>query len=399
MDTIGTGEYPAENAGYEDNVGEDPGTDLREYDITATPNDFNVATIFSFIEHGTLAIPEFQRNYVWDVKRASKLIESLLLGLPVPQLFLFEEARNRFLVIDGQQRLLSVYFFKKQRFPRMDKRGQIRRIFDDNGQLPDAVLHDDEYFVPFKLSLPDRLPDHPSPFKGQNYSTLGEYQSVLDLRPIRNVVIRQNSPPGDKSSVFEIFSRLNTGGMNLTPQEIRASLFHSDFYDLIRKLNLERGWRRFIGAEDPDLHLKDVELILRGFAMLLVGDKYAPSMVQFLNRFSEGAKQYDEDKISYLHDVFVSFLQASSGLPDRAFINEGNNRFNVALYEATFTVICEPAIAEDDVVRGKIVASSVAALSQDGEFQAAAAKGAADSTNVMKRLSRARSLLMTEPGG
>ena len=81
---------------------------VDEYDITATPNDFNVMTLHSFIESGAVRIPGFQRNFVWDLGRASKLIESLILGLPVPQLFLYEQARNRFLVIDGQQRLMSI---------------------------------------------------------------------------------------------------------------------------------------------------------------------------------------------------------------------------------------------------------------------------------------------------
>src|SRR3972149_3218475 len=113
---------------------------ITEYDLTATPNDFNIITIFNFIESGALKIPGFQRNYVWDIKRASKLIESLIIGLPVPQIFLYEEDKNRFLVIDGQQRLMSIYYFIKQRFPRKDKRPELRRIFEEHGKIPDDVL-------------------------------------------------------------------------------------------------------------------------------------------------------------------------------------------------------------------------------------------------------------------
>src|SRR5262249_38549581 len=65
----------------------------REYDITASPNDFNILTLYSFIESGAVKIPGFQRNFVWDLKRASKLIESVIIGLPVPQIFLYEEIR------------------------------------------------------------------------------------------------------------------------------------------------------------------------------------------------------------------------------------------------------------------------------------------------------------------
>ena len=100
---------------------EDDGYQIGEYDIIASPNDFNIGTIFNFINSGVVKIPGFQRNFVWDVKRASKLIESIIIGLPIPQIFLYEQSRNHFLVIDGQQRLMSIYYFINQRFPRRER--------------------------------------------------------------------------------------------------------------------------------------------------------------------------------------------------------------------------------------------------------------------------------------
>ncbi|XYJ23089.1 DUF262 domain-containing protein [Bacillus velezensis] len=94
------------------------GESFEEFDITASPNDFNIKTLFDFIESGVVKIPGFQRNYVWDQNRASKLIESIIIGLPIPQIFLYERLRNKFLVIDGQQRLMSIYYFIKGRFPK-----------------------------------------------------------------------------------------------------------------------------------------------------------------------------------------------------------------------------------------------------------------------------------------
>jgi uncharacterized protein with ParB-like and HNH nuclease domain len=149
---------------FEDYADEEEEFQVTEYDITATPNDFNVSTLFNFIESGAVVIPGFQRHFVWDIKRASKLIESLILGLPVPQLFLYEEARNRFLVIDGQQRLMPIYYFIKQRFPRNEARIELRRIFEEHGKMPDEVLHDDKYFMNFRLQLPAKLPDQPNQF-------------------------------------------------------------------------------------------------------------------------------------------------------------------------------------------------------------------------------------------
>src|SRR5215213_8856197 len=113
---------------YEPEPEEEEGYSIKEYDITASPNDFNLLTLFSFIDAGAVKIPGFQRNYVWDIKRASRLIESLLIGLPIPQIFLYEDKRNSFLVIDGQQRLMSIYYFIKKKFPRESKRVELRRI-------------------------------------------------------------------------------------------------------------------------------------------------------------------------------------------------------------------------------------------------------------------------------
>ena len=155
-------------------------SDVIEYDLSATPNDFNVSTLYSFIESGAIVIPGFQRNFVWDLKRASKLIESLILGLPVPQLFLYEAARNKFLVIDGQQRLMSIYYFIKQRFPKTEARGELRRIFEKNGSIPDEVLHDDSFFGNFRLQLPAKLPDRPNPLAGLSYATLGDNKFQFD---------------------------------------------------------------------------------------------------------------------------------------------------------------------------------------------------------------------------
>ena len=86
----------SENEWFEDYAEDADEIQIEEYDITASPNDFNVVTIYNFLEAGSVRIPGFQRNYVWDLGRASKLIESLLLGLPVPQIFLYESGRNDF---------------------------------------------------------------------------------------------------------------------------------------------------------------------------------------------------------------------------------------------------------------------------------------------------------------
>ena len=99
------------------------------------------------------------------------------------------------------------------------------------------MVHDDFYFENFRLKLPETLPKHPNRFKGLAYQTLDGYKTQFELRTIRNVIIKQNSPHGDDSSMYEVFNRLNTGGINLKPQEIRTSLYHSPFYDMLYRAN------------------------------------------------------------------------------------------------------------------------------------------------------------------
>ncbi len=365
---------------------------IDEYDIIASPNDFNVSTLFNFIESGVVKIPGFQRNYVWDTKRASKLIESIIIGLPVPQIFLYEEARNRFLVIDGQQRLMSIYYFIKQRFPRKEKSGMLRQIFDEHGSIPDEILHNDDYFSKFNLQLPEKLPGQPNKFHGLNYSTLGELQTSFDLRTIRNVIVKQVSPRNDESSIYEIFNRLNSGGTNLTPQETRRCMYDSKFYEMIYLVNTMEQWRRLVGIPYPDLHMKDVEILLRGFAMLQDGDKYNPSMVKFLNVFSKRAKGFGKETVTYLRSLFESFLASCSDLQSDAFHSTAK-RFSITIYESVFCAVCGDPYTKNQSVSGKIVAQSLSDLKKDKEFLRASQRHTTDKVNVELRLSRARELI------
>ncbi len=382
------------NSPWYDDYGEnEDDTNVIDYDLSATPNDFNVSTLFNFVESGAIIIPGFQRHYVWDIKRASKLIESLILGLPVPQLFLYEEGRNRFLVIDGQQRLMSIYYFIKQRFPRRESRAELRRIFNDKGAIPPEILHNDRYFTNFRLQLPAQLPTQPNPFSGLSYETLGEHKLQLELRPIRNVVVKQNLPANDDSSIYEIFSRLNSGGVNLKPQEIRISLYHSEFYDELIQMNTDQRWRSLLGSSEPDLHFKDIEILVRIFAMLIHGHNYSPSMVRFLNQFSRMCKSHNSQKNKYLRELFDSFLDATCNLPKKAFLNKRTNRFNIALIEAAFTAACHKAFDEQRILNGQLDGESLQRLEVDNSFVEAATYATTQTSNVRTRLNQGKKFI------
>jgi hypothetical protein len=365
---------------------------VREYDITAVPNDFNIRTIFDFVDSGVVSIPGFQRNFVWDIKRASKLIESLIIGLPIPQIFLYEQAKNKFSVIDGQQRLMSIYYFKKKRFPREERRGALRKIIQENGVVPPDVLADDQYFSNFNLSLPASLPNQINQFHKLNYETLGDYQQSFDLRTVRNVVIRQAAPAEDDSSIYEIFNRLNSGGINLTPQEIRVSLYHSPFYAMLDKLNQHPQWRRLLGQPEADLHAKDVEILLRAFAMLWFMAEYKPSMTRFLNLCSRRFKFVSTPDIQYCESLFRSFLDACVDLSPKDFLSK-NGRFNISTFEAVFVAIATTPFAARNTIEQKVDRDKLERLKADGDFLNATHLSTAHSSNVALRKDRALAIL------
>ncbi|MER7445247.1 DUF262 domain-containing protein [Micromonospora avicenniae] len=309
--------------------------EVDEYDIISAPNDWNVSTIVNFIESGAVKIPPFQRNYVWDIKRASKLIESLLLGLPVPQVFLFEEARNSFLVIDGQQRLLSLFFFCKGRFPKPGSRAAVRTLLGSGAGkgLQSDALDDDELFEDFRLRLAKSATGKVNRFNLKRYTELDDFKTTLDLRTIRNVVVKQ-AHPADGSAVFEIFSRLNTGGVNLAQQEIRASLYHSQLMSEMLDLNSYAPWRKVLGIEQPDTHMRDSEIILRSLALARNLDSYKGSMAAFVNQFCVDAQRFSSEQVDSAIQDFKTFLSVAGKVDADSF--RRLSKFSGVLFESFF---------------------------------------------------------------
>ena len=288
---------------------------------------------------------------------------------------------------------MSIYYFIKQQFPVKEKRVELRSIFDEHGRIPDEILHNDEYFHKFNLYLPERLPDRVNKYDGLNYATLADSRNQLDLRPIRNVIVKQNSPPGDDSSIYEIFNRLNSGGVNLTPQEIRASLYHSDFFDALRRLNTLAAWRRFIPSPGPDLHMKDIEILLPRLRNAHGIRPLFPSLTKFLNEFSTECRPHTPEQNAYLERLFNSFLQAGAALPDDTFLNKRNGKFNVALFEAVFTAASATALRERRTLDGQLAYEAITALESRPEFIAASLQGTTKTANVRTRLGLAREMI------
>ena len=369
---------------------EDEEVSITSYDVSVIPNDFNVMTINNLIEKSVIKMPVFQRNYVWDRKRASRFIESLIIGLPVPQIFLYLIAKNQYSVIDGQQRLMSIYFFIKQRFPKQGKRAAIRKIFDQYGKIPDDILNNDEFFQEFKLTFAKQENGKPHPLNGKKYLTLESTQrDSFELMPIRCMSIRQNKPD-DNGAMYEIFNRLNTGGMNLSPQEIRGCLYDSNFYHALYKWNTFEEWRNLIGKPADD-KFRDVEMILRSFALAYDGDTYTGSMILFLNRFSKKAQDFSDDEIQKCEDTFSRVLSICSKI-DRSVFLTRTKSFNAAFFEAVFVAIARE-IKQNNMDNIKATQEAFDGLKQDKEFIEAITHSTSHVESVKTRLRLARKYL------
>ncbi len=172
------------------------------------------------------------------------------------------------------------------------------------------------------------------------------------------------------------------------------SLYHSDFYDLLSRLNIDDRWRRIIGQPGPDVHLKDIEFLLRGAALLIDGTTYAAPMSAFLNGFSRRTMRMDESARSRLEEVFQAFFESTKRLPEDAFFNQ-NRRFSMPVFESVFVAVGRRLLS-GHAVRA-LDPRKVEAMKRDEDFLASTGRQrTTDKTNVSKRIGRAEAILFPE---
>ena len=289
-----------------------------EYDIATYPSDFTLGNIFSMWNEGHIEVPDFQRNYVWNIKQASLLIESFLLGLPVPPVFLYiDDETQKSLVIDGQQRIKSIVQFFEGYWGEESTQGK-QRVFRLYG-------------------LSDK-----SPHYKKNFDDLSEADKrKLSNSVLRALNIRQLKPRDDNTSIYHIFERLNTGGTPLRPQEIRNCVFRGKLVSELYDLNCDDNWRNVIGKPNEDKHQKDIELILRLFALSKYNSKeYEKPMKEFLNKTMEqnrNAKSQDWKKFSGLFNNVCELIITELG--DKPFHVRGP--LNVSVLDSVFCVLID----------------------------------------------------------
>jgi len=298
-----------------------------------------------------------------------------------------------FLVIDGQQRLMTIYYFQKGRFPRKEKRAELRDIFDEHGYIPDDVMADDTLFQKFNLKLDGIVEGSENRFNGKNYQTLEEFKTSLDLATIRNMVVKPVSGDDESGAMFEIFNRLNSGGINLGPQEIRMSLYHSEFLRALLEMNKDPRWRTLLGKENPDIRLNDVEAILRVFAMASYLENYKATVNGFINKFANHAKSFTEYDISYSKELWDNFLTACTDL-EIADFRINSNRFSIMIFESIFFASVKDAIENSNTNAISLSKTYIQSLKADEDFQRFTYGKTTLKDSVTGRLNRAKDILI-----
>lgn len=225
-----------------------------------TGTDWTAETILSQLDRGNIELnPRFQRRETWTDQRKSTFIESLILGLPIPQLVLAErpDKRGSYLVIDGKQRLIA-----------------LRRF---------AAPADQEDFPPLRLRKLEVRSDLDGMTLEQMRSSaeLFEDVSAFENQTIRTVVVRAWP---DENFLFRVFLRLNTGSVPLSPQELRQALHPGPFIDFVDDWSASsEAIRAALKLKKPDFRMRDVELLIRYFGFRYFLEAYNGNLKQFLD--------------------------------------------------------------------------------------------------------------------
>jgi uncharacterized protein with ParB-like and HNH nuclease domain len=292
---------------------------LKGYDILTYPADFTLEGLVTKWKKNEIKIPSLQRRYIWNQTRASKLIESFLMGLPVPPVFFYlERDTNQLLVVDGHQRLRSIAYFFSGKF------GEVKKTKG----APEFSL----------VGLNDK-----SPYLGETYTSLKSDNSSafnkLNNSVMRSFVVKQLEP-NDDTSIFQIFERLNTGGVILQGQEIRNCIYEGQFNKSLNVLNRYPAWRSIFGSATEDKRKRDVELILRFFALHYRLKAYQKPMKQFLNDFMRINRRPPIEQLEEYETLFKRTADAVlNHLGPKPFhIRAG---LNAAVYDATFTAFAK----------------------------------------------------------
>jgi uncharacterized protein DUF262 len=343
------------------------------FSITSFGADYPVDGLVKRIQAQDIIVPRFsldppegqstvgfQREFVWRKPQADRFIESLLLGLPVPGIFLVKESNGKQLVLDGQQRLRTLESFYN------------------------CIFQGKEF----------TLEDVQAQWRGKTYKTLhADDRRRLDDSIIHATIVRQDEPNEDQSSIYLIFERLNSGGTFLQPQEIRVALYHGAFASFLSKINDNADWRALYGAKSS--RLKDIELILRFFGLFFHLGSYRRPMKEFLNRYMAANRALQKQPDQELRAVFeptVATIHRAIGR--RAFRPQA--AVNAAVLDSMMVGVAS-RLASGAIQSEQNLRTAYEALLVEPAYLRATTRATADEESVRTRLQLAKQAFANIP--
>jgi hypothetical protein len=262
------------------------------YNINSWGADLSFRELITMYDENELLKPEIQRNYVWQKPEASRFIESILMGLPVPSIFLAKKGTRK-LIVDGYQRIMTV-------------RDYVKGVFSKDNSV-------------FKLSNSNKINPR---WRGKTFEQLSDDDKrKIKSTTIHAIIFEQKEPRGTDTSLYQVFERINTGGRTLTPQEIRNCIYQGRLNKLLIELNKIKEWREFYGTSNPDDRMRDIEFILRFFALntseILKSKTTQISLKKHLNLFMGDKKNNSENAIKRFEKDFkdtMHFIKKNIGI-------------------------------------------------------------------------------------
>ena len=324
----------------------------KKFTISSYGADYTVDTLVKRMKQGNFKVPEFQRKFVWTLKHSSKFVESLLMGLPVPGVFLYKEANtNEHLVIDGQQRLRTLEMFYSGFF--RDKKFRLVGVRE--------------------------------PWAGKSYDELEQSDILkLDDSVVHATIFKQDQPQDVLDSIYFVFERINTGGIRLSPQEIRNCVSMGPFIYMVKDLNGNTDWRSVFGSSNN--RSKDEELIVRFLALYDSGKTYTRPMSNFLNDYSAKMNKKSPAQLAELKTIFQTTIKLVNSNIPRAF--RLVRALNAAVYDSVMVGIAT-RVADGKPIGGSALKSAYDKLLANSAFRQACERATADEETVKARCSLA----------
>ncbi len=252
---------------------------IRDRKLTTQPYDLGVEALMEQIKAKTMFLrplserPNFQRRYVWPEILACRLIESILLNVPIPPCYLSQNEEYELDVIDGQQRLFSIYRFIENRFAL----NKLEVLTELNGL--------------------------------RFFELTSKLQRQLKTHTLRCVLITNDSHPEIK---FDVFERLNTNTTPLNAQELRNCVYRGSLNSLLQELVSDNQWLEILRKRAPDKRMRDEELVLRFFAFFIHGvPSYRTPQKHWLNETAKQGMKYSDKRVEELRRVWSNALSVS----------------------------------------------------------------------------------------